>query len=122
MTSTKASIYLGKQAAAQRQPDAAIRMLLASEDDLAIHTVAAAAYGILRELKEAKQHRRKELNDRLAGGIFAFASDLASGKIDRLPKGIAESKVLSDIIANISADIRAGKVQKGRVQTVINRR
>jgi hypothetical protein len=111
MTSTKASIYLGKQAAAQRQLDAAIRMLLANEDDLAIHTVAAAAYGILRELKEAKQHRRKELNDRLAGGIFAFASDLASGKIDGLPKGIAESKVLSDIIANISAQIRAGKVQ-----------
>jgi hypothetical protein len=36
---------------------------------------------------------------------------LASGKINRLPKGIAESKVLSDIIANISAYIRAGKVQ-----------
>jgi hypothetical protein len=40
------------EAAAQRQLDAAIRMTLAEEDELAIRTVVAAAYGILRGLKQ----------------------------------------------------------------------
>jgi hypothetical protein len=68
VSSAKAQIYLRKEAAAQRQLDAAIRMTLEGEDELAIHTVAAAAYGILRDLK--KHHGRRELADRLGLGIF----------------------------------------------------
>lgn len=51
-------------------------MILANEDELAIHTVAAAAYRVLRDLKE--KHGRRELNDRLGLVIFAVANDLAS--------------------------------------------
>ena len=39
-----------KLEAARRQLNAAIRMTFANEDELAIHTVAAAAYGIVRDL------------------------------------------------------------------------
>jgi hypothetical protein len=46
-----AVVQVLKLTAAQRQLDAAIRMWFAGEDALAIHTVAYAAYGILRDLK-----------------------------------------------------------------------
>jgi hypothetical protein len=63
MSLEKARVFLRKEAAAQRQLDAAIRMTLAEEDELAIHTVVAAAYGILRGLKQNQS--RNELSDRL---------------------------------------------------------
>ena len=88
----KAQVYLRKEAAAQRQLDAAIRMTLHDEDELAIHSVVAAAYGILRGLK--KKHGRQELADRLGLGIFAIASDLASGKIAEISPVIAKAKTL----------------------------
>jgi hypothetical protein len=109
VSSEGARIYIRKEAAAQRQLDAAIRMRLASEDELAIHTVAAAAYRILRDLKE--KHGRSELTDRLDLGIFLYASDLVSGKIDELPADVAESKMLAQIIADVSAAIRRGEVK-----------
>jgi len=50
-----ADLSITKQAAAQRQIDAAIRMLfLHGEDFIAIHTVAAAARTILNDLAEAR--------------------------------------------------------------------
>lgn len=50
-----AQTLLSKQAAAQRQLDAAIRMLfLHCEDLVAVHTVAAAARGIVRDLAERR--------------------------------------------------------------------
>jgi hypothetical protein len=54
-----------KEAAAQRQLDAAIRMTLHDEDELAIHSVVAAAYGVLRGLKK-KKHGRREF-----GSVFS---------------------------------------------------
>jgi hypothetical protein len=69
-------------------------MTLVDEDELAIHTVLAAAYDILRDLK--KQRGRRELADRLAVGVFAVASDLVSGKIARLPSIFAKSDVLAN--------------------------
>jgi uncharacterized protein YlaN (UPF0358 family) len=47
-------IHITKEAAAQRQIDAAIRMLFSGEDMLAVHTVAAAAYGILTNLDDKR--------------------------------------------------------------------
>ena len=47
-------IQFTKTAAAQRQIDAAIRMLFANEDELANHTVASAALHILRDLAEQR--------------------------------------------------------------------
>jgi len=47
-----ASIRIDKPEAARRQLDAAIRMLFSGEDFLAVHTVANAAYRIIRDLAE----------------------------------------------------------------------
>jgi hypothetical protein len=104
----RARIFIKKEAAAQRQLDAAIRMSLGGEDELAIHTVAAAAYQILRDLK--KKRGRKELRDRLGLGIFLFAKDLASGKIEGLPPEI-DSQILTEIIWQVCAAIKSGQVK-----------
>jgi len=45
------TIYITKLAAAQRQLRAAIRMFFSGEDELAVHTVAFAAYKVLSDLK-----------------------------------------------------------------------
>jgi len=46
-----AQLHVTKLSAAQRQLRAAIRMFFAGEDELAIHTVASAAYRIIADLK-----------------------------------------------------------------------
>ena len=48
----KAELYVNKLEAARRQLDAAIRMFLMDEDCLAIHSLAAASYRVLRDLLE----------------------------------------------------------------------
>jgi len=45
-----ATLHLTKQTSAQRQLDAAIRILFAGEDMLAIHTIVSAAYNVLTDL------------------------------------------------------------------------
>ena len=54
MNDTSGKLHLNKLGAAQRQLRAAIRMFFHGEDELAIHTVAAAAYRIVRDLKEKR--------------------------------------------------------------------
>ena len=44
------STEITKSSAAQRQIDAAIRMMFSGEDPLAVHTVVAAALGIVKDL------------------------------------------------------------------------
>ncbi len=107
MVSEEVRVFITKQAAAQRQLDAAIRMTLAGEDELAIHTVAAAAYGIVRALKEAKRER-SEFRDQLGLGIFLFANDLTSGKLDKVPADFTDT--LAGIITDVSAAIKRGEI------------
>ena len=45
-----AELHITKQAAAQRQLDAAIRLLFLGEDLIAVHTLAAAAHNLLSDL------------------------------------------------------------------------
>ena len=49
-----ASVSITKHSAAQRQIDAAIRMLFSGEDALAVHTVVAAAHRIVLDLAERR--------------------------------------------------------------------
>ena len=49
-----ASINITKRTAAQRQIDAAIRILFSGEDALAVHTVVAAAHRIVLDLTEKR--------------------------------------------------------------------
>jgi hypothetical protein len=52
--------HVTKEAAAQRQIDAAIRILFSGEDILAVHSIAAAARGILRALADKRGIERRE--------------------------------------------------------------
>ena len=51
-----APLEITKPTAAQRQIDAAIRLLFSDEDALAVHTVAAAAHRIALDLAENRGH------------------------------------------------------------------
>ena len=53
-----ASVEITKPTAAQRQIDAAIRILFSGEDILAVHTVAAAAHRIVLDLTEKRSGTR----------------------------------------------------------------
>ena len=58
----QATIFINKLEAARRQLDTAIRMTFANEDALAIHTLAAAAHGIVRDiLRKRGRHASDEL-------------------------------------------------------------
>lgn len=72
-------VQITKLAAAQRQLDAAIRMYFAGEDDLAIHTIASAAYGLLRDIK--KKRGQEEAADVYGMGIFYSVRDYLRGTL-----------------------------------------
>jgi len=82
-------------------------MLLLNLDELAVHTVAAAAFRILRDVKEKRG--RSELSDSLNRGMFFVARDLANGKLKELPS-LLEEPILSEIHA-LAGAIKEGKVR-----------
>jgi hypothetical protein len=102
-------IAVTKIAAAQRQLDAAIRMMLSDEDELAVHTVGAASYRILRDLK--KKRGRRELADWYARGAYYIARDIMAGKLKGIPVEVAGSPVLVHLIELAISRIRSGEVQ-----------
>ena len=60
--SREVSVLINKLEAARRQLDAAIRLTFSNEDALAIHTLAAAAYRIVRDILHRRgQHDPDEL-------------------------------------------------------------
>ncbi len=52
-----AKVHVTKISAAQRQIDASIRLLFSGEDSLAVHTITAAAHGIVRDLAKQRKPR-----------------------------------------------------------------
>jgi len=104
-----ATIYVTKLAAAQRQLHTAIRMTLAGEDELAIHTVAAAAYRLLRDLK--RKRGRSEFSDLFSRGFYAVAHGLATGKLAAVPDDVAESPQIAKLIEMIAGEIRRGTIR-----------
>jgi len=98
MSKMTASVHVTKFAAAERQLRAAIRMFFVEEDELAIHTVASAAYRHLAALK----------NDR---GIYEAADAhltsifyaVRSYKRGNLPKHMTNSPELMAQIAELAA-------------------
>jgi hypothetical protein len=105
--SRQATIFINKLEAARRQIDAAIRMTFANEDELAIHTVAAAAYRIVRDLLE--KQGRFDFDELLAAGIYSAARSLAAGELpqgelDDLTRGAPQ---LRDRLAAMADEMRA---------------
>ncbi|PKU22660.1 hypothetical protein [Telmatospirillum siberiense] len=82
------SVIVTKETAAQRQIDAAIRMYFAQEDELAVQTVAAAAYTILRDLQDPlpkKKDQPKEglwYQDIVKRGLGVLARKMEQGPLD----------------------------------------
>lgn len=108
MASSGQSVPVTKLGAAQRQLDAAIRMYFSGEDELAVHTVAAAAYALLQDLKRIDG--RGEYTDQIVRGVFAVASDLALERIAELPPEIRTDDQLTELILTLAERIEAGEV------------
>lgn len=79
-------IHITKLAAAQRQLRAAIRMFFAKEDELAVHTVASAAYHLIADLKDGRG--RDEVADHYLVSVFYVVRDYRRGT---LPKHFTDS-------------------------------
>ncbi len=102
----QADVFVTKLEAARRQTDAAIRMIFLNEDALAIHTVAAAAYRILRDVKKLRGH--SELADIFATTSRLYAAELAAGRRENLPEEIRGSPGWLDYLGRLSSDVDAG--------------
>lgn len=79
MESDSGKVYVTKIAAARRQLCAAIRMFFAGEDELAIHTVASAAYRVLSDLKA--ERGRDEAADHYFNMVFYAVRDYRRGTL-----------------------------------------
>jgi hypothetical protein len=99
-----AKLFVTKLGAAERQLNAAIRMILSGEDELAVHTVAAAAYRLLRDIKQSRG--RNPVADLYAHGLLGFAKDVAAGK--PLPPDITIAPTLVAMIKGIAQEITKG--------------
>ncbi len=112
-------IYVTKLAAAQRQLCAAIRMFFAGEDELAVHTVASAAYHVLSDLKA--ERGRDEAADNYLNSFFYAVRAYRQGTLpdylakdpkrmqwirdmaDRMP--ISASSEFKDVVASAPPEI-----------------
>jgi hypothetical protein len=74
-----AQLHITKLAAAEWQLRAAIRMFFADEDELAIHTVASAAYRVIADLKTAQGV--DETEDVFLASIFYAVRDYRRGTL-----------------------------------------
>jgi hypothetical protein len=101
---TGAIVHINKIAAAGRQLDAAIRMFFSGEDDLAIHTVASAAFRVLRDVTEKRG--RNFTADVLRHGIVALAKQYADGTLEEKQLKLIEKTPLMGALEKISEEIK----------------
>lgn len=109
----KATLHVTKLAAAKRQLQAAIRLFFLREDDLAVHTVASAAYGLLKDLK--RDRGKNEAADSYRNTIFYLVRDFRRGVLpDHLtadPAVMAEIQRIADELDSITADSKLSDVK-----------
>lgn len=107
-----ASVHVNKLAAAKRQLQAAIRMYFSAEDDLAIHTVAAAAYGLLKDIKRARG--MSEAAEMWKVSLFYIVRDFHRGSLPEHmtsdPVFMAEVQRLANELYPITADSKLSDV------------
>ena len=117
-----ASIHVTKLAAAERQLRAAIRMFFVEEDELAVHTIASAAYRLLADLKDFRG--MDEAADSHLTAIFYAVRSYKRGILPKHMTGnpelmaqIAEMATILPIetdskIADVKASIDAESAQR----------
>lgn len=110
---TTANLYVNKLSAAKRQLQAAIRMHFQPEDELAVHTVAAAAYGLLKDNKSSRG--MNEAADSYLVGVFYVVRDFHRGTLPPSMTSdavfMAEVKRLAEQLPPISADSKLSDVR-----------
>ncbi len=108
-----ASLHVTKLAAAKRQLQAAIRLFFFEEDELAIHTVASAAYGLLKDLK--RDRGQSEAADSYLTTFFYLVRDFRRGTLPAHftsdPSIMAEIERIADQLSPITADSKLSDVQ-----------
>ena len=108
-----ASLYVNKLAAAKRQLQAAIRMFFMPEDELAVHTVAAAAYGLLKDIKSSRG--MSEAADSYLTTFFYVVRDYRRGTLPAHMTGdavfMAEVERIADQLLPITADSKLSDVR-----------
>lgn len=96
MTIRSAEILVTKLGAARRLLRSAVRLYFHAEDELAVHTVASAAYGILKDLKKQRGQNEAEFaTQTLFLGLAALAKKKMAG---RLPRDVLNDKDLLGIL------------------------
>ncbi|MGC8476265.1 MAG: hypothetical protein ACP5NP_07915 [Acetobacteraceae bacterium] len=98
-------------------------MTFANEDKLAIHTVAAAAYRIVRDLLDKRG--RSDLEDLVAAGVYVTARALAAGELPKTERDdlTRDAPWLHDKLMAISEEIkRGGAVTPDEIQVPLDRR
>ena len=104
MSALKSTVQISKIAAAQRQLDAAIRMFFQREDELAIHTVAAAAFQILRDV--TKQRGGHFTSEVFRSGILSIAREYVRGTLPPDKIAMIKGSSLMPTIAELAERIR----------------
>ena len=122
MSALKSTIQISKIAAAQRQLDAAIRMFFQREDELAIHTVAAAAFQILRDVTKGRGgHFTSEV---FQSSILSIAQQYVQGTLPPNKKAMIEGSSLMPTIAELAEHIRVqgDNFDKERIHVNVSKR
>lgn len=108
-----ALFHITKLAAAKRQLQAAIRLFFFEEDELAIHTVASAAYGLLKDLK--RNRGQNEAADSYCTTFFYLVRDFRRGTLPAHftsdPTKMVEVERIADQFSAITADSKLSDVQ-----------
>jgi hypothetical protein len=121
VSAPKGTVQVSKIAAAQRQLDAAIRMFFDREDELATHTVAAAAFQIFRDLTQKRGiHFTGEL---FKWGILNLAKQYAAGTMPPQQRALIEGSDFIKMIEPLIADIRkrGDKVDVGHIRVTLSK-
>jgi methylphosphotriester-DNA--protein-cysteine methyltransferase len=92
------TVHITKLAAAERQLRAAIRLFFVREDGLAVHTVAAAAYQLLADLK-AKRGMSEAADTHLTSIFYA----VRSFRRGTLPKSMTDNSAVMAEIERLAA-------------------
>src|SRR5713226_7570164 len=95
-----AALHVTKLAAAKRQLQAAIRLFFLQEEELAIHTVASASYGLLKDLK--RERGMSEAADAYLTTFFYLVRDFRRGT---LPDDITSDPALMAEVQKIAEQL-----------------
>lgn len=100
------NIQISKIGVAQRQLDAAIRLFFAGEDPLAVHTTAAAAFTVLRDLL-LKNNQHVLSDEAFRTGLLNLARRYANGSLSDEEKVLVENSRLKEAFDPLLDDVRA---------------